>query len=162
MPARWERLTAPLEGLRRTSRWLLCPLVVLLVINPKVDVSMVVALRAINLALRSLMEVGIVAAFGYWGLQTGKSAIASILLSIGAPVLVFGFWGLVDFRNAGQLSEPLRLFQELVISGLAAFAFYAAGQHTLGWALALISIVHHALVYLLGETLLKKNPSLQV
>jgi len=43
----------------------------------------------------------------------------------------------------------------LVISGLAAVALYPAGQPALGWALAIISIVYHALVYLLGGTLLK-------
>jgi hypothetical protein len=54
------------------------------------------------------------------------------------------------------MSESLRLFQELVISGLAAVAWYAAGEYALGWALGLVSIVHHALVYLLGGTLLKQ------
>jgi hypothetical protein len=49
----------------------------------------------------------------------------------------------------------MRLLQELVVSGLAALPFYAASQHVLGWALAVLSIGHHALVYLLGERLLK-------
>ena len=78
-----------------------------------------------------------------------------ILLSAGAPLVGFGIWGLVDFRHAGTLSEPLRLAQELVISGLAALAWYSAGGQIWGWALAVVSIVHHVLVYLLGGTLLK-------
>lgn len=101
------------------------------------------------------MELGIVAALGYWGLQTGASAIAKIVLSIGAPLLVFGFWGVFDFHNAGRWAEPLRLLQELVICGLAVILLYAIGQHALAWTLALISIVHHALVYVLGGSLLR-------
>ena len=42
----------------------------------------------------------------------------------------------------------LRLVEELVSSGLVACAWYAAGQHMLGWALDLLSIAYHALVYL--------------
>lgn len=113
-------------------------------------------LKWFNVALRGVMELGIVVAFGYWGYQTGGNAVTRLALAIIAPVIGFGFWGLVDFRNAGRMSEPLRLVQELIISGLAAVAFYTAGQHALGWTLGLISIVHHGLVYLLGETLLKQ------
>jgi hypothetical protein len=57
----------------------------------------------------------------------------------------------------GTLAEPLRLAEELVISGLAALAAYAAGAHALGWALALLSIVYHTLVYLTGDRLLKER-----
>jgi hypothetical protein len=78
-----------------------------------------------------------------------------ILLAVGAPALGFGFWGAVDFRQAGRLAEPLRLLQELAISALAAAALYTAGQHLLGWALGLVSVVYHALVYLLGGRLLQ-------
>jgi hypothetical protein len=113
------------------------------------------ALKWFNVVLRGVMELGIVVAVGYWGYQTGNSPITKVALGILAPVIVFGFWGLVDFRNAGRMSEGLRLFQELVITALAAVALYLAGQPALGWALAAISILHHGLVYLLGETLLK-------
>jgi len=109
-----------------------------------------------NIGLRGLMELGIVIAFGYWGYKTGDGTGTKILLGIGAPLIGFGFWGLVDFRNAGSLAEPLRLIQELVISGLAALAWYVSGQHTLGWALGIVSVVHHVLVYALGDTLLKR------
>ena len=114
------------------------------------------ALKWFNVALRGVMEFGIVIALGYWGFQTGSNAVTRIVWAILAPVIGFGFWGLVDFRKAGRMSESLRLVQELIISGLAAAAFYAAGQRALGWALGLISIVHHGLMYLLGETLLKQ------
>jgi hypothetical protein len=115
---------------------------------------MVASLKRINLALRALMETGIVLALGYWGFQRGSNMGMKFLLGIGTPLLVFGFWGLVDFRQAGGMAESLRLIQELVISGVAALALYVAGQPLLAWALAAVSVVHHALVYLLGGTLL--------
>lgn len=113
------------------------------------------ALKWLNLGLRVLMEGGIIGALGAWGYETGTTMSASILLAIGAPLLVFGFWGVVDFHQAGRMSEVLRLVQELVICGLAAAAWHGAGQPALGWALGLVSVVHHALVYLLGDRLLK-------
>ena len=87
----------------------------------------------INLALRAIMETGIVIAFAYWGYQTGQTTAVKILFAIGAPLLGFGFWGIVDFHRAGQLAEPLRLLEELIITGLAAMALYLGGQPILAW-----------------------------
>ena len=114
---------------------------------------------AFTLVLRVLMEAGIVAAFAYWGYRAGAGTGVKILLAAGAPALGFGFWGAVDFHQAGRLAEPLRLLQELAISGLAAIAVYAAGQHLLGWVLGLLSVAYHALVYLQGGRLLKHRSS---
>ena len=101
------------------------------------------------------METGIVAAFAYWGYQTGQTLAIKILLAIGAPLVGFGIWGIIDFHQAGRIAESLRLIEELIISGLAALALYAARQPALGWALGVISIVYHALVYMSGGRLLK-------
>ena len=113
-------------------------------------------LKRFNLALRGIMELGIVIAFGFWGIHTGRTAFMKIILGIGTPVIIFGFWSLIDFRNAGSMSEYLRLVQELVLSGLGAVALYFTGEIILAWILALVSVTHHILVYSLGEKLLKK------
>lgn len=113
-------------------------------------------LKTFNLGLRALMELGIIVALGYWGYQTGSNISMKVMFGIGAPLLGFGFWSLIDFHQIKQFSEPFRLFQELIISGLAAFAWYVAGQQTLAWSLGFISIFHHIIVYLVGETLLNK------
>ena len=115
-------------------------------------------LKWFNLALRAIMETGIVAAFAYWGFQSGQTTGMKILFAIGAPILGFGFWGAVDFHQAGRMAEPLRLIEELFISGLAAVALYEAGQPVLGWVLGALSIVYHLLVYLSGGRLLKTQP----
>jgi hypothetical protein len=111
-------------------------------------------IRWIDVGLRALMEMGIVAALGYWGYRTGDSAATRWALAIGAPLVGFGFWGLVDFRWAGRAAEPLRLTQELAVTGLAALAWYSAGGHVPGLALAAVSAVYHTLVYLNGDRLL--------
>jgi hypothetical protein len=113
----------------------------------------------VTLALRVAMEAGIIAALAWWGYHAGPTTPAKIALAVAVPAAGFGFWGAVDFRHAGRLAEPLRLAQELVISGLAAAALYAAGQHLLGWALAGTSVAYHTLVYASGGRLLKPPPA---
>ena len=107
------------------------------------------------LGVRVGLETSIVGAFAYWGIDTGGSTDSKILLAVAAPVIGFGFWGVVDFRQAGRLGEPLRLAQELSVSAAAALAMYATGHHGLAFGLAALSIVYHALVYLTGTRLLK-------
>lgn len=108
----------------------------------------------LNLTLRALMETGVVLGLAYWGIHAGDSLGGKMLLGLGAPLVGFTFWGVVDFRQTGRLAEPLRLTQELILSGLAAVALYAAGQPVLAGAMAALSIVYHALVYVSGARLL--------
>lgn len=113
-------------------------------------------LLPLNLTLRAVMELGIVLGLGFWGFQFATTVLGKALLGIGLPICVFAFWGLVDFRHFGSIGETLRLLQELLISGIAATAVYIAGQPILGWTLALLSIIHHLMVYTLGDRLLKR------
>ena len=114
----------------------------------------------INVGLRGLMETGVVAGLTFWGYSVGITPLTKFLLGAAFPIIGFGFWGLVDFHQLGRWSEPLRLVQELVISGVVAVAWYALGAHLLGWILGSLSVVHHGLVYLLGSRLIKrKDPS---
>ena len=113
--------------------------------------------ETLNLILRVAMEVGIVVALAYWGHQTGSGATAW-LWAILAPLIGFGFWGLVDFHQLGRWSEPARLVQELVLTGVAALALIDAGQPALGVLLAAVSCIHHGLVYALGDRLIKQSP----
>ena len=110
-----------------------------------------------TLVLRVAMEVGVVVGLAWWGWQSGGSTAAKIALGLGAPIVGFGLWGAVDFRRAGRVAEPLRLVEELVISLMAAAALVAVGQRVWGWALALLSIVYHVLVYATGDTLLRQE-----
>jgi Protein of unknown function (DUF2568) len=111
----------------------------------------------INLTVRVTMECGVVAAFADWGVHAGGSTGMKIVLGILAPAVAFGFWGAVDFHQFGRLAEPLRLLEELAISGLAAVALYTAGHHALAVALGALSLLYHALVYATGARLLKSQ-----
>ena len=113
------------------------------------------AIQWLILAMRGVMETGIVLGLAYWGWQTGSGTLGKIALAVAAPVVGFGFWGLVDFHQAGRAAELLRLVEELVISGLVALALWSVSQPILGLLLAALSIVYHALVYATGRRLLK-------
>ena len=113
--------------------------------------------KLVTLVLRVTMEMAIVAAFCAWGWHAGGTAVRRTALAIAAPVVGFGLWGLVDFRQAGTLAEPLRLVQEMALSLLAALALYSAGLHALAWGLALLTVAYHALVYVTGQRLLKQE-----
>jgi Protein of unknown function (DUF2568) len=115
------------------------------------------AIERILLVLRVTMEIGIVVALGFWGYHVGSSTAAKFALLIVVPLSGFGFWGAVDFHQAGRWAEPLRLIQELVVSGLAALAWYASGRHALGIGLGGLSLLYHALVYASGERLLERT-----
>lgn len=113
---------------------------------------------ALTLGLRVLMEVGVVGGLAWWGYATGTTPGSRIVLAIGAPVVGFGIWGAVDFHRLGRAGEPLRLVEELVISGLAAAGLIVSGQAVLGIVLATVSLVYHVLVYAQGSRLLKPRP----
>jgi hypothetical protein len=116
-------------------------------------------LNWVTLALRVTMEAAIIAALAMWGYHAGPGTVSKLVLALAAPAIGFGLWGAVDFRQVGRFAEALRLVQELAISGLAAAAWYAAGQHAAGSALAIVSVAYHGLVYLGGSRLLKTPPA---
>ena len=115
-------------------------------------------LQAVTLTARATMEAGVVGALAYWGSHTGGTTAQSTALAVAAPVVGFGIWGAIDFHQLDRFAEPLRLLEELVISGLAALGVYTAGQHALAGALAALSVAYHALVYLQGDRLLEARP----
>lgn len=105
--------------------------------------------KAVNLALRFLLELCALGAWGYWGFQTGQGWSMRILLGLGAPLLAAVVWGIFlapasDRRLQGQWS----LLLELVILGGAAVALAVAGRPTLAVAFALVTIVNRLLMVL--------------
>ena len=111
-------------------------------------------MHTVTLTARAAMEAGVIGALAYWGYHTGHGTPAQLGLAVAAPTIGFGIWGAIDFHQLGRLAEPLRLIEELAISGVAAGALYATGQHTPAAALALLSIAYHGIVYLQGDRLL--------
>jgi len=113
--------------------------------------------RWFTLVMRWIMEAGVVLGLIYWGVRAGSSVEMKILLAVIAPAVVFGFWGLVDFRWIGRPAEFLRLVQELAITGVVAVALFLVGSPVLGLVLAGLSILQHSFVYIAGDRLLKER-----
>jgi Protein of unknown function (DUF2568) len=45
-------------------------------------------LASANLAVRFLLELGALAAVGYWGARTGRTPVSKVLLAAGLPLTV--------------------------------------------------------------------------
>ncbi len=104
-----------------------------------------------NLALAFFLELGVLAALGYWGFQTGQGTIARIALGIGAPAVAVIVWGLFGSPQAvWHLDGVFRLILEVVFFGSAAVALFAAGQHILGVMFALVFCSQHSACICLG------------
>ena len=78
--------------------------------------------QRVTLTLPALTEAAVLGALAHRGAHTGTSTAGSAALAVAAPAVGFGVRGAVDVRFAGRHSEPPRLLEELVISGLAAAA----------------------------------------
>ncbi len=104
-------------------------------------------IRSINLLLRFLLELCILAALGYWGFQTGQQTIAKIGLGIGAPLLAAVVWGIfLAPASSRRLREPWRSILELVVFGSAIAALYSTGQRSLAVAFGLIYVINKVLL----------------
>lgn len=100
-------------------------------------------LRSINLMVRFLLELSMLAAVGYWGFKTGKGSALKIILGIGLPILIAVLWWL-----AWKLSGVSRLVLELTLLGSGAAALFASGRAELGWLYLIILLLNKSLMIL--------------
>jgi hypothetical protein len=98
-------------------------------------------LKALNLLVRFLLELCMLAAVGYWGFQTGAGWGMKIFLGIGFPALVTAGWWL-----AWKLNGMPRLALELTLLGFGAVALFASSRPDLGWVYTAIVIVNKILM----------------
>ena len=101
----------------------------------------------INLALRFVLELAGLFAYGYWG-WTQHSGAARILFAVGLPLIAAAIWG--TFRVPGDPNQPpvrvpgsLRLLIELVYFAGAVWALDAAHQPAWAIGLALVVLLHY-------------------
>lgn len=68
-----------------------------------------------NLALAFLLELGVLAALGFWGFSTGSGTIAKVVLGIGLPLAAIVVWGLFGSPKAmWHLNGLWRSFPSLI------------------------------------------------
>jgi hypothetical protein len=96
-------------------------------------------IQALNLALRFLLELCMLAALGYWGWHTGGTPAARVALGLGAPLLAATMWGrwLAPKARRRLSGRPL-LALELLLFALAVAALFAVGAPGPAVALGLI------------------------
>ena len=98
-------------------------------------------LKELNLLVRFLLELCMLAAVGYWGFKTGSSSTMKVILGIGLPILVAISWWF-----AWKLSGIPRLALELTLLGLGAIALFASNQPDLGWIYTAAVIINKILM----------------
>ncbi len=85
--------------------------------------------KMINLLVRFLLELCILAIFGYWGFKTGENAFMKFLLGLGSPALFAMVWGaFLAPKSPKRLDEPWLFLLELAVFGLACWALYSTGK----------------------------------
>jgi Protein of unknown function (DUF2568) len=110
---------------------------------------MVAILKSINLALAFLLELALLAAFGYWGFQTGSSTLVKVLLGIGIPLLAAVIWGIFMAPNSARhLQGGAYLVLKALLFGLAVVALMTAGRTTLGVVFAAVVVINTILLYI--------------
>ena len=109
-------------------------------------------MKAINLGVRFLLELCMLAALAYWGYQTGSSLAMKLVLALGAPLIAAVVWGLfIAPRATRRLADPARLLLELVLWAAATAALAAAGQPTLAVIFAVVVAVNLVLGAVWGQ-----------
>lgn len=103
-------------------------------------------MKQLNLAVKFLLELAALAAFGLWGASIA-SGVFAVLLAIGLPVVVAILWGrFAAPRARRRLPLGLRAPFELAVFALAALALWDAASAAWGAAFAVIAVVNAALL----------------
>lgn len=105
------------------------------------------ALKGINLLIRFLLELCMLAAVGYWGFKMHSTWTMKIILGIGLPLLIAVIWGMfVSPKATYPLNGLTRLSVELILFGSGALALYASGQTNLAWIYTAVLIINEVLL----------------
>jgi hypothetical protein len=109
-------------------------------------------IKGSNLALRFLLELGILAALAVWGFHSVQGMLGKMAVGIGVPLLVAILWGMfLAPASSLRLEGLLYLILEVVIFGVAAAALYATDHVALAWALVLIAVINKVLMVVWGQ-----------
>jgi hypothetical protein len=105
------------------------------------------ALKVLNLGVRFLLELCMLAAVAFWGFKTQNNWLMKILLGIGLPLLIAVLWGtFLAPRATHRLSGIPFYALELVLFSTGAFSLFASGASSLGWIYTITLIVNTILL----------------
>lgn len=102
---------------------------------------------AINMGLRFVLELCMLAALGYWGFQLEQSWLIRIAAGIGLPLLAATVWGFfIAPKAVSRLAEPWRFGLEIVLFGLSATALWLAERPSLAILLIVLFLITRILM----------------
>ena len=105
------------------------------------------ALKGLNLGIRFLLELCMLAAVAFWGFKTQNNWLLKILFGIGLPLLIAVLWGtFLAPKATHRLSGAPFFALELALFSTGAFSLFATGASTLGWIYTITLIVNTILL----------------
>lgn len=108
--------------------------------------------KNLNLAVRFLLEIGVLAALGYWGVTLDRAGVVRLGAGLGVPLLAALVWACFGAPKAPFALEGLPLLAlEVVVFGSALFALFLADRFGLAAAFLLIFLVNRALMGIWGQ-----------
>lgn len=104
---------------------------------------------SINLALRFMLELAVLASLGYWGFHLKARLFIKIVLGFGIPMLAAVIWAIYGAPGSvWELRASAHLLLELVIFGSAAAAIYVSGYRKIAIAFVLIVLLNRLLMFI--------------
>jgi|SRR5436190_4629157 len=104
-------------------------------------------LKGINAGIAFLLELAMLAAFGYWGFYGDRGVLPKWLLGIGLPVLVAILWGIfLAPRSAFRLRTIPGNFLSSILFLLAALAVFYTGHTVLAIIFATIAVLNRVII----------------
>ncbi|WP_327428414.1 MULTISPECIES: YrdB family protein [unclassified Streptomyces] len=96
-------------------------------------------MKAANLGVLFLIELGALAAAGYWGFTRDVAMPLAWLLGLGAPAVLIALWALFGSQKATYKTRgAVRVGFELLWFGAGVAALVLAGAY--GWAIAFAAV----------------------
>jgi len=90
---------------------------------------MLKTVQSVNLLLRFLLELAILAAIAFWGFSAWDNVGLKLATGVGIPLVIAAFWALFMAPSARRrLRSPVRHVAELPLFGAGVLALAAAGQ----------------------------------
>ena len=106
---------------------------------------------ALALTVRFLLELAALGALAWWGVRTGETPAAKVLLGAGAPLAAAVVWGaFVAPKAAIAVPGAVHVALQLAVLGAAVVALVAIGEVTTAQALAATALLNAGSLYALG------------
>jgi hypothetical protein len=116
------------------------------------SIELATLVKGVNELLRFVLELGMLAAFAYWGAHVVSNTVARVITAIATPAIAATVWGLVlSPRAPAKLSSVFRLTFSLPVFLLAALATYASGMPRSAIAFAVVSTVNTVILIALDD-----------